>query len=211
MRLPSALLVFLSLLSPALPLRAGLVDRAAISVGPQVITESEIMQSIRLAAFQNGLLPDFSLAAQREAAQRLIDLKLVEREMSLGHYAQTAPDRARALLATFTADHFRGSAQALAIALANASLTVADLQTQLAEQADLLSFLSLRFRPAVEVSDQDIENYYGQLTGPKPALDDLRAKITELLTAQRADRDLDLWLKAQRKSTRINYLIRELQ
>ncbi len=65
----------------ALPLWAVIVDRSAITAGNKVITDSDIVRRIRLAAFQNGVAPDLSLASRREAAQRLIDVKLVEREM----------------------------------------------------------------------------------------------------------------------------------
>jgi len=195
---------------------AVIVDRAAITVGTKVITESEIIRRIRLAAFQNGVLPDFSAASRREAAQHLVDLKLVEREMELGHYDRTPREQAQALLAAFTTDHFRSDAEALRISLAGSGLTPEDLSNELAEQADLLSFLNLRFRPAVEISDQDVEKYYREnIATIRPAapapLSEVRANIEQILTAQRADRDLDTWLQDERKRTRIVYLEGDLQ
>ena len=143
----------------ATPASAALVDRVAITVGNKVITESEIVRRIRLAAFQNGLQPDYGLAARREAARSLIDLKMVEREMDLGHYPRTEPERAKTLLAAFTAEHYRSSPEALRMALAGSSLASADLMEELAEQNDLTSFLDLRFRPSVQISDAEIEKY----------------------------------------------------
>ncbi len=70
---------------------AAIVDRTAVTVGSKVITDSEITRRIRLAAFQNGELPEFTDKTRREAAQRLVDLKLVEREMDLGHYVRATP------------------------------------------------------------------------------------------------------------------------
>jgi len=202
------------------PALAVIVDRAAVAVGTKVITESEIVRRIRLAAFQNGEPPDFSAASRREAAQRLVDLKLVEREMDLGRYERTPHARAAELLAAFTAEHFRSGADALRLALAAIDLTPADLQAELAEQADLLSFTNLRFGPAVEVSDQEIEEYFqnhiqsanaSKSAGNPVALADVRGNIEHILANERADLDLDAWLQDQRKRTRIVYLVKELQ
>jgi hypothetical protein len=158
---------------------AVIVDRIAITVGNKVITDSEIDLRIRLTAFENGEKPDFSLAARKVAANRLIDQKLVEREMDVGHYPRlkaetTAPD-------TTARDK----------ALAQYGLTPADLEQDLARQADLLNFLNLRFRPSVQVSDRD-------------------AQIEQRLTSQRVDAELDTWLKDQRKGTKIVYLEKDL-
>src|SRR6185437_14790391 len=121
---------------------------------------SEITRRIRLAAFQNGQLPEFTDKTRRDAAQRLVDLKLVEREMDLGHYVRATPEKSKALMDAFTAEHFHSSPEALRIALSTMNLTTDDLLAEFAEQADLLSFTTLRFRPAVDVSEQDIEAYY---------------------------------------------------
>jgi hypothetical protein len=199
---------------------AVIVDRIAITVGTKVITESEIIRRIRLAAFQNGQVPDFSDTSRREAAQRLIDLKLVESEMDLGNYTRTPPARAKALLDAFTTQHFRSSPEALRLALASADLTPADLQAEFAEQADLLAFTNLRFRPAVEISEAEIEEYFhnhvesanAAKAGAAPVtLADARANIEQILIGERADLALDAWLRDQRTRTKIVYLEKELQ
>ncbi len=214
----------------ATPASAALVDRVAITVGNKVITESEIVRRIRLAAFQNGLQPDYGLAARREAARSLIDLKMVEREMDLGHYPRTEPERemdlghyprteperAKTLLAAFTAEHFRSSPEALRMALAGSSLASADLMEELAEQNDLTSFLDLRFRPSVQISDAEIEKYFHEnieSKNPVPPveLSDVRTGIEQILAAHRADQDLDAWLQDQKKRTKIVYVVEDLQ
>jgi hypothetical protein len=185
----------------AFPVFAVIVDRVAITVGNKVITDSEIDLRIRLTAFENGEKPDFSLAARKVAADRLIDQKLVEREMDVGHYPRlkaetTAPD---------TAARDRS--------LALYGLTAADLEQDLARQADLLSFLNLRFRPSVQVSDQDVRQYFDKQNPSGPGqvtLNDMRAQIEQRLASQRADAELETWLKDQRKGTKIVYLEKDL-
>jgi hypothetical protein len=174
-----------------------IVDRVAITVGNKVITESEIDLRIRLTAFENDEKPDTSLASRRQAAERLIDQKLVEREMDIGRYPRAVPEAAKQV----TPD--------AVLTLKNAGLTPDDLARDLAWQKQLLTFLSLRFRPAVQVTDQDVEKYFKEksLTGE---LNEVRADIEEKLTGERADKELDLWLQDQRKRTRIEYLEKDL-
>lgn len=184
-------------LMATLPLGAVIVDRVAITVGNKVITESEIDLRIRLTAFENDEKPDFSLAARRQAAQRLIEQKLVEREMDVGRYPRVTPEAAKPLSAT------------QAQKLKDAGLTLADLARDITWQSELLTFLSLRFRPAVQVTDQDVEKYFKDKS-LKGELNDVRADIEEKLTGERADKELDLWLQDQRKVTRIEYELKDL-
>jgi hypothetical protein len=206
----------LGILLTAATASAAIVDRTAVTVGNRVITESEILRRIRLQAFQAGDFPVINDKTRREAAQRLIDLKLVDREMELGHYARTPPERANALVDAFTAEHFQSSPDALRIALAGLQLTPGDLQAEFAEQADFLSFTSLRFRPAVDIPEQAIEEYFRTHFAPKPgeaavSLTDVRSSIEQTLIAQKTDEALDAWLKDQRERTRIVYLEKELE
>ena len=186
----------------AVPALTTIVDRIAITVGNKVITDSEIDQRIRLTAFESGDKPDFSLAARKAAADRLIDQKLVEREMEVGHYPRlkaetTATDAA-------ARDH----------ALAQYGLTPADLEADLARQADLLSFLNLRFRPSVQVSDQDVRQYFDQHVSAKEqgqvTLNDVRTQIEQRIAGERADAEMETWLKDRRKNARIVYLEKDL-
>jgi hypothetical protein len=215
-RLLSLVSVFVTI---AMTLSAVIVDRSAITAGNKVITDSEIIRRIRLAAFQNRTVPDLSLASRREAAQRLIDLKLVEREMEVGNYVRESSDQSAKQLSAFTAEHFNGSAELLQLALGAMELTPADLQAELAEQADFESFIELRFLPAVaQATDQEIEEYYRNhiVSAAKPgetppSLADSRTKIEQILANERADLELNAWLRDQRTHTRITYLESALQ
>jgi hypothetical protein len=203
----------------AVPLSAVIVDRSAITVGNKVITDSDIIRRIRLTAFQNGMVPDLSLASRKETAQRLIDLKLVEREMDVGNYVRESAAQSAKQLSAFTEEHFKGSAEALRLALAVIELTPADLQAELAEQADFESFIELRFLPAVtQASDQEVQEYYQNhilaLMKPgeaAPPLADSRTGIEKALANERADLELNGWLKDQRAHTKITYLESALQ
>jgi hypothetical protein len=198
-------LLLAMLVTPAL---ATIVDRVAITVGSQVITASEIDQRIRLTAFENGEQPDFSPASRKQAAQRLIDEKLVEHEMTIGRYPGMQDDRKPALLAAYEKD---GGPAKLDAALARRGLTRNDLMNDLARQQNLLTFLNLRFRPAVQVSEQQIQRYYREHFAQTNApLNEVRSTIEQKLTDERADAELDQWLKRQRERAGIVYLEKDL-
>lgn len=193
----------------ALPLPAVIVDRIAIAIGNQVITDSEIDQRIRLTAFENGDQPDFSLAARKLAASRLIDEKLVEHEMSIGRYPGMPDNRKPALLEAYEKE--RGAAE-LSKRLAQYGLTREELMNDLARQQDLLTFLSLRFRPAVQVTERDIQTYYREhFAASKVPLNEVRAAIEKQITDNRADEQLDRWLKDHRARSKITYLEKDLE
>jgi len=198
-------LVSLLLLAPTLS--AVIVDRIAVTAGNQVITDSEIDQRIRLTAFENGVKPDFTAAMRKAAADRLIDRKLVEHEMDVGHYPRIGADRRSTLLAGYAKDNFKSDNAAMNKELAAFGLTPAELEDDLARQADLLTFLSVRFRPEVQVTEQDIRDYARQKS---LSVDDFRAQIERALTNQRADADMDAWLKDQRRRAKVQYLEKEL-
>jgi hypothetical protein len=204
------------LIAAVMPATGAIVDRVAVTVGNKVITDSAITLRIRLAAFQNRVAPDFSAPARKEAAQRLIDQKLVEREMEVGHYEKIPPGEAKELVNEFAAEYFNSDAEALRSALAASALTTEELQAELVERADFMLFLSLRFQPAVEVSDADIDQYIREhmrtgSTATPTASSQVRAGIEKIIASQRADRDLDAWLADQRLHTKIVYLVKELE
>jgi hypothetical protein len=165
---------------------AVLVDRIAIAAGNRVITDSEIDLRIRLTAFQNAEKPVVDLAARRKAAQLLIDQKLVEREMDVGRYPRLSAEARKQLLTDYAKQYFKSDAAAMHRTLLDYGLTEDDLEADLARQSDVLTFLSLRFRPAVSEPNAQLAN-------------------------QRADADMDAWVGEQRKRTRIEYLEKELE
>jgi hypothetical protein len=191
----------------ALPLAAVIVDRVAIAAGNQVITDSEIYQRLRLSAFENDKPPDFSAATRKAAADRLIDQKLVEHEMVVGHYPRPSEERQAALLPEYAKENYKSDMAALNRALAAYGLTPADLEEDLAREIDLLTFLNVRFRPAVQVTDADIRQYAREKS---LNLDEFRNQIERTITDERADEEMDAWLKDQRRRTKIEYLEKDL-
>ena len=183
------------------------VDRIAVSVATQAITLSEVREEVAITAFLNGEKPDYRPGVLRRAADRLVDQALIRREIDLGRYPLPGPEAANEMLAAL--EKQRGGRAALERELAPYELSRQQLQAHLAWQATLLQFIDVRFRPAVQVTSDDVQKYFTQHYATKTegghpiALDAMRAQIEGELTATRADEEMEQWLKDTRKQTAI--------
>lgn len=205
------LVVLFSLLVAAA--RAEIVDRIVVTLDNQVITASEIDLEIRITAFLNGDALDFSPEARRKAADRLVEQKLIRREIQVGRYAAPSPEGVEPMLKEIQAQRFP-SPEEYRDALAKYGISEDELKAHLLWQITLLRFIDIRFRPAVEVTDADIQTYFDKNrtelqmhaeTSKKLTLDDLRDQIRGILTSEGADKQLDQWLGEARKRTRIEF------
>ena len=193
-----------SLAAIALAARAEIIDRIAVSVGNSIITTSDLDTEIRVTAALNGVQPDFSPANKRATANRLVEQKLIRRELELSKYMLPDLSAAQPLFEEFRKAHSE--------ALATYSVTEQQIQDALLWQLTLLRFIEVRFRPGVQVSDQDIAEYFDKVVKPAAeaahpdepvSLEDYRNQIEETLTGQRTDKEVDTWLKDARKRTEI--------
>jgi len=188
---------------------AAVVDRIAVTVGNQVITETEILREIAISAFLNGEKPSFTVENKRKAADQLVEQKLVHKEMEMGRYPEATDEQAKELLAETRKNV--GGEQELQRKLAANGLTQDDLEKHLLWQLTLVRFIDLRFRPAIQVTAQDVLDYYRkevvpqQKPGQRVPFVDVREQIQQTLSAQRADQQLDEWLKHAKTTTRIDY------
>ncbi len=200
------------LLSASCLLRGEIIDRIAISVGNQVITEGQVEEEIRLTAFLNHEKPDLSAAERKKAAGRLIEQALIKRDMDLSRYPLPAPSEAEASLRDVQATYAPESLYRQE--LREYGITEEALERRLLWQLTLLRFIDYRFRPAIQIPDADIKTYYDQQLAEWKqqgiqsitTLDDSRAKIEEILTQQRIDQALDTWIAETRRQVSINYL-----
>jgi len=193
--------------------RSEIIDRVAVTVGNQVITESQMVRELRLAAFLNGDSLDFSSSARRKAADRLIEQMFIRNEIDVGAYAPPSANEVEPLLLQVRTQRFH-TPQEYHAALEKYRITEEDLKTYLLWQLTLLRFIDIRFRTGIQISEQDIRQYFNkelpQLEkkagpGAKISLETLRDKIQQSLIDERIDRQIDDWLNQLRKRTRIDY------
>lgn len=191
---------------------AEIIDRIVITVGNQVITQSQVEEEIRVTAFLNRDKVDLSADARKQAAGRLIEQTLIRREMDFSHYPLPligdAGDSFLSLKAMYPSE------TAFQDALQSSGITSDELTRRLWWQLTLLRFIEYRFRPGIQVPPADVQAYYRQqvsewkqkATKPIPTLEESRDRIEEILTQKRIDQALDQWIEDTRSQVAINYL-----
>jgi len=196
------------------------VDRIAVTVGNEAITESEVLEELRVTSFLDSEPLDFSPASRRAAADRLVDQYLIRHEMSIGHYPQPAKNEAEQMLAKFKKAHFASEAQSQQ-ALKKYGISEAQVKAHLLWQLAALRFTDVRFQPGIpQVSKPQAEQHATVLADPKgqhpPAAAesaDSRARQNPRSGTSRAakpaantvDDRLDSWLKEMRSQTRVEF------
>jgi hypothetical protein len=205
---PRLLLLLLTLLA----CRAEIVDRIAVVVGNSVITESEILREIRLTAFLNRTPLDFSPAMKRKTAERLVEQRLVANEIAASLYPQPARAAAQEMLKQIK-DRFPTPA-AFQEELLRVGVTEEELQAHLTRQLATLSFIDFRFRPGIQIHEDEIKTFFKDRLTPELrkaqptgefSLNDYRSQVQEGLVGERIDKASDIWLKEARTRTHIEF------
>ena len=205
---PSVLLTF-ALLAVFAP--AAIVDRIAVSVGNRVITSSDLDRQIRVAAFQDGVPPQFTPARKRATADAMIEQKLIQLELTNSRYPLPDPAELIPAIDLFKKQHFQNDQQ-YRDSLAAAGIADEDFKELLLWQRTLLLFIQVRFETGVQLSSQDVDEYFQNTVRPAAeaahpgqpvSLEDYRNQIERTLTGQRADKEMDTWLRDARRGTEI--------
>jgi peptidyl-prolyl cis-trans isomerase SurA len=191
--------------------QATIIDRIAVSVGNRVITTSDIEREIRVNSFLDGTQPDLTPAGRRATAEKMVEQALIRRELETSRYPLPGPAEIEPVLADFKAKNYPDAAQYQA-ALAQYGITEQEVKDELLWQRTLLRFIQIRFRPGVQVSDDDIQKYFDQNVAPAAraahpgqpvVLEDYRAGIEEKLTGDRVDQEMNNWLEGARTRNEI--------
>ena len=209
-------LAIVPLLLPGL-LSGVIIDRIAVVIGKSIVKDSDISRDLRVADLLNGEPLDLSEKARKTTASRLIDQVFIRREIELGDYPVATMEEADRELDRLVSQRFRSEA-ALQSDLRRYGITAPDLRSHFLWQLTVLRFIDTRFKPAVLVTDQEVENYYKahasalQREHPgKSSLGEVRSEITDTLAAARVDKLFFAWLDEQRKQSKITYLEASLQ
>jgi len=179
----------------ALAASAEIVDRIAVSVGNRVITESDLLRQIRVIAFQNGKQPDFSEANKRAVVEKMIEQKLIQRELENSRYPVPSPDDLVPAIEEFKKTHFPDTA-AYHRALQAADITEQDLLDVLVWERTLLNFIEIRFESGVLASEQETAEYAREKNVTP-------AQAERALVTSRADQQVDEWLRSTRRRTTV--------
>ena len=188
-----------------LPLSAAIVDRLAVTIGQQTITQLQLDEEIRVTALLNRRPVARDVETRRAAADRLVGQLLIRREMEQSRYP--LPDQQDVDLYLEQIRAQNGGEAGLAKALATYNLTESTLRQHLEVQLVTLRFIEYRFRPDAAVSDEEIEAAYKGEAAKNATRESIRTTLTEA----RTDAALNAWLAESRRQVNIVYLDKTLQ
>jgi hypothetical protein len=181
---PQGKITAFALVSAAL-LSAAVVDRIAVVIDKNVITESEVLLELRLAAFMNSDPLQFGPEQRREAAERLVDQYLIRKEMVMGGYNTPSDSDVETLLRTVRQQHYPTETDYRA-ALARYEITEDELKKYVRWQVEALRFTEARFQ--TNLPDQQSSDTQG-------------ANRSE----SNIDEQMEAWLKDARSQARIHF------
>ncbi|HLK48463.1 MAG TPA: hypothetical protein VKT49_10030 [Bryobacteraceae bacterium] len=188
---------------------AAVVDRVAVVVGNDVITETEVNEELRLEEFMQSQAPDFSPQQRRAAADRLVDQQLIRQEMEVAHYQAPDPSKADAMVRNLRRQRYPGDAEFRA-ALERYGLTEGQVKQYLLWQLTVIQFTDERFHPDVQENPEPSANREARAPespATKPPESPARPQSADRLApgAAGVDQQLDAWLKQARANTHIDY------
>jgi hypothetical protein len=167
---------------------AAVIDRVAVIVGNSVITQTEVIEEVRLSEFESGQPLDLSAKARRAAAERLVDQQLLRNEIQISGFTPPPASEADALLGKFRQEHF-SSVSAYQAALAKYGITEDELKQHLLWELTVIQFTDVRFRMGLPATSSDSADRVQPGAAVAPALT--------------VDQQMDAWLKDARGNTRI--------
>jgi hypothetical protein len=194
-----------------------IIDRIAVRVGNAIVKDSDIDRIVRVTEFLNDERLDLGNKARRDAAKRLIDQAFIRQEIQVGDYPRASWDEADQQIAKLKKDRYKTQA-AFEQALARYGLVEPDLRFEFQWQLTVLQFIDLRFRPAVLVKDEEVEQYYREhLPALKKAnpddssLDALREQVRDTLVGEKVNQLFFSWLDDHRKEGKVEIVEESLR
>ena len=196
--------------------RAEIVDRLVAAAGGRGITWSAAFAEARYQAFRNGQEPPrWSASDPASAADvdrvvaQMIDRALLEQVLSRSPFALSGGEELQRQKQDQEKNY--STPAAFREALSRYHLTEAALEARLARESLLLAFIDATVRPQVRLAPEQIEGYYQTVLLPElfrsgaaaPPLDQVSARIEEILTQQEMDRLLQRWLEQLRRGARV--------
>jgi parvulin-like peptidyl-prolyl isomerase len=202
------LALLLAVLPAALSLRAQeVLDRIVAKVETDIILDSDVRQLARYQRFVDG-----KAQSDQEVLDRLIDQWIVRNEASVARFPQPSEEEVDRSLARLKRSF--SSPEAYEERQKQSGLSDEEIRQFLRSQLYLSNYLDSRFRPSIQISEQDIEDFYKNRVIPRaesrgqtpPPLDSARDFIQEALVQRAVNEQADRWLKESRTRLRIEIL-----
>lgn len=191
---------------------AVVLDRIAVVVGTDVITEGEVIDQLRTDEFMSSQPLDLSPQQRRATAARMVDQQLIRQEIEITQYKPPAPSEADSMLRTFRQQHFRTEAE-YRTALEKYGVTEEELKQHLLWQLTTIRFTDWRFggngqqpAPAPSANREVPPGTPSPAKTPPPEQQVQSAdRDAPNPGGTNVDEQLDAWLKQARGTTKVEF------
>jgi hypothetical protein len=186
------------------------LDRIAARVESDIILQSQVRA---LSRYQ--LLVDGKAESDAAILDRLVDQWIVKSEAETARFPHPAEVEiahgVEHLEASFASpEEYRARKE-------QSGLSDKEIHRMVGDQLYLSNYLDSRFRPAVQVSPKQVEDFYQDAVIPRakarkqapPALDASREYIQEALVQRGINEQADIWLKESRARLHVEKFLKE--
>ncbi|HKM67012.1 MAG TPA: hypothetical protein VJX70_07595 [Candidatus Acidoferrum sp.] len=207
----TSLIMFLGLLAmPGRGRAQEVVDRIVARVENDIILLSDVRQLGRYQLFLDG-----KSQSDDEILSRLIDQWIVRSEASVARFPQPSDDEVTRSIEGLKRSF--SSPEEFEARKKQSGLTDDEIRQFLRAKIYLSNYLDSRFRPAIQIDEKEIADFYQTRVVPRaesrqqtpPTLENARDFIQEALVQRAINEQADRWLKESRTRVRIEILLNE--
>ena len=196
------------------------IDRVVAVVNRQAILQSDVEEEMELSILDPGRNVQEPMT-EAQALERLISRALIQQQIGQEDLPATEP-KPEAIASRIS--EMRNDLPACVRAdcktdtgwkafLAKYNLTPQEVEDYLRLRIEILSFIEMRFRQGIRITQEEIETYYKGTLLPQypagqapPPLQQVSSRIEEILLQQRVNEMFDNWLANLRKQGQIEVL-----
>jgi len=203
--------MFLGLLTAPCCIRAqDVVDRIVARVETDIILLSDVRQLSRYQAFLDG-----KPQSDADILNRLIDQWIVRSEAGVARFPQPSEEDVNRSIERLKRSF--SSPEEFQARQKQSGITDDEIRRFVRAQLYLSNYLDSRFRPAIQIDEKTIEDFYKSRVVPRaesrkqtpPTLDNARDFIQEALVQRAINEQADRWLQESRARVRVETMLDE--
>jgi hypothetical protein len=186
------------------------LDRIVARVETDIILLSDVRQLSRYQAFLDG-----KPQSDADILNRLIDQWIVRSEASVARFPRPSDDEVNRSVERLKRSF--SSPEEFLARQKQSGITDDEIRRFVSAQLYLSNYLDSRFRPAIQIDEKAIEDFYKSRVVPRaesrgqtpPTLENARDFIQEALVQQAINEQADRWLKESRTRVRVEIIFDE--
>jgi hypothetical protein len=186
------------------------IDRIVARVETDIILLSDVRQLNRYQVLLDG-----KAQSDEDILNRLIDQWIVRSEASVARFPQPSDEDVNRSIERLKRSF--SSPEEFQLRQKNSGLTEDDIRRFVRAQLYLSNYLDSRFRPAIQIDEKAIEEFYKNRVVPRsesreqtpPTLENARDFIQEALVQRAINEQADRWLKESRARVRVEIMLDE--